>query len=135
MRNTFLLLLVLTILSILAFILKWDNSENRISGITADRGFAVKDMKKVNKIVVKHVKLQPLVFSREGAGWKINYKYDVDPAVFIHIERVLTNISLLYVPPTNSTATILNSIKNNGIQVDVYEGNILPSKIKCPPIR
>ena len=53
----------------------------------------------------------------------------MDPAVFIHIIKVLTDIKLLYVPPENSSESILNSIKNNGIQVDVYEGDNKPSKI------
>ena len=129
MSKTGILALILICLSILAYFLIKDNSANKTTFISADRGFAVKDINKVTKIVIKHVKLQPLVFTNNGNGWKINGKYEVDPAVFVHVEKVLTNISLLYVPPSNSSSTILNSIKNNGIQVDIYQGGDKPSKI------
>lgn len=97
--------------------------------VTADRGMTIEDFRGVTKIVIKHVKLPSLVFTKNNQSWLVNEKYDVDPAVFVHIEKVLTNIKLLYVPSKNAVPTIMNSIKNNGIQVDIYENDKKPSKI------
>lgn len=88
---------------------------------TADRGFTVKSMNDVNKIVIRHVKLQPLVFTRGENNWLLNGSYDVDPGVFVNIEKVLTGMQMLYIPSRNATAPLLESLKSNGIQVDIYK--------------
>jgi hypothetical protein len=87
---------------------------------TADRGFTVNSMNDVNKIVIRHVKLQPLIFTRGENNWLVNGTYDVDPGVFVNIEKVLTGMQMLYIPARNATTTILESLKSNGIQVDIY---------------
>jgi hypothetical protein len=88
---------------------------------TADRGFTVKSMNDVNKVVIRHVKLQPLIFTRGENNWLLNGTYDVDPGVFVNIEKVLTGMQMLYIPARNATTTILESLKSNGIQVDIYK--------------
>ncbi|MBL0026806.1 MAG: hypothetical protein IPO98_18270 [Saprospiraceae bacterium] len=129
MKNRWILTSVLILLSVLAYYLYKQKILAGNSMVKADRGFTVSDIRSVSKIVIKHVKLQPLVFTRDKAGWIVNGKYQVDPAVFLHVEKVLTDITMLYIPPTNSIATILKSIKNNGIQVDVYTDSGSASKI------
>jgi hypothetical protein len=123
------LLAVLCLLSAGAYLLfkKGQSTEKGI--VTADRGFTVKSMDEVDKIVIKHVKLQPLVFTKKGKNWILNGEFDVDPAVFVNIERVLTNMKLSYIPPAAATPVILKSIKENGIQVDLYDGDDQPFKI------
>jgi len=88
---------------------------------TADRGFTVKSMDDVNKIVIRHVKLQPLIFTRGKNNWLLNGTHDVDPGVFVNIEKVLTNMQMLYIPAKKATTTVLESLKSNGIQVDIYK--------------
>lgn len=120
MRPNFILFTVLILLAGIAFYLYQGKKNNEKKLVKADRGFTIGDINDVSKIVVKHVKLPPLVFTKESRLWTINGKYPADPGVMVHIESVLTKIRLLYVPPSNTTPTILKSIKENGIQVDVY---------------
>ncbi len=122
-NQNLILLLVLIGLSGVASFLYFQHQREASQLVTADRGIAVKNITDVSKIVVKHVKLQPIVFTRAGGMWLINGKYPADPGIMVHIEKVLTGVRLLYVPPHNSIPTILKSVKENGIQVDVYLDN------------
>ena len=122
-KQNLILLLVLVGLSGIASFLYFQHQRDASQLVRADRGFAVKNIMDVSKIVVRHVKLQPIVFTSAGGKWLINGKYPADPAVMVHIEKVLTGVRLLYVPPVNSIPTILKSVKENGIQVDVYQDN------------
>lgn len=123
------LLVILCALSAGAYFLIKKGQATEKGIVSADRGFTVKSMDEVDKIVIKHVKLQPMVFTRKGKSWVLNGSYDVDPAVFVNIERVLTNMTLSYIPPAAATPNILKSIKENGIQVDLYNGDEEPFKI------
>ncbi|MCO6462689.1 MAG: DUF4340 domain-containing protein [Saprospiraceae bacterium] len=123
------LILVLLLFSGIAYYLVQKDSAADKGMVTADRGFTVKTMEDVDKIVIKHVKLQPLIFTKEGKGWILNGKYEVDSDVFVNVEKVLTDMTLSYIPPKNATANILKSIKNNGIQVDLYKNSDRPFKI------
>ena len=97
--------------------------------LTASRGFTVDNIEEVQKVVIRHIKLQPLIFTRKGKGWILNSRYDVDPAVFVNIERVITGLRMLYIPSNAATEPILKSIKANGIQMDVYTDDDKPAKI------
>ncbi|MBL0027473.1 MAG: hypothetical protein IPO98_21995 [Saprospiraceae bacterium] len=70
-----------------------------------------------------------MVFTRDKAGWIVKWKISGRSGGFCALKKVLTDITMLYIPPTNSIATILKSIKNNGIQVDVYTDSGSASKI------
>ncbi|MBK8347981.1 MAG: hypothetical protein IPL08_10240 [Saprospiraceae bacterium] len=121
--------IILVLLSVLAIYLYRGQQKSAKGIISPDRDFTVESMDEINKIVIKHVKLQPLVFTRNGQNWKLNGKYNVDPAVFINIEKVLTKAKMLYIPPAAASATIKKSIENNGIQVDLYHDDPAPFKI------
>ncbi|MFZ1749464.1 MAG: hypothetical protein WAU01_04710 [Saprospiraceae bacterium] len=104
-----------------------DAPENHLA--QADRGFAIRSMDDVDKMVIKHTKLQPLIFEKKSHTWILNGKYKVDPAVFVNIERVLIGIKMLYIPPAKATLNIQKSIKNSGIQVDLYKNGDQPFKM------
>lgn len=129
MKRSILLVLLLILLSGAAYYLVQKNETSKKGIVTADRGFTVEKMEDIDKIVIKHVKLQPLIFTRVGKSWMLDGKYDVDPAVFVNIEKVLLNMRLQYIPPAASTNNILESIKTSGIQVDLYDGDDLPFKM------
>lgn len=123
------LLLILLLLSGGAYYLVQKNEANKKGIVTADRGFTVESIDVIQKIVIKHKKLQPMIFTKNGKGWMLNGKYPVDPGVFVNVEKVLTDMRMLYIPPASHTKTIMKSIENNGIQVDLYDGDELPFKI------
>ncbi len=129
MKRLGILFLLLAVLSACAYFLIRNEKDNKKGMVTADRGFTVEAIADVQKIVIKHTKLQPLVFKREGKQWKVNDKYAVDAAVFVNVEKVLTGMRMLFVPSKAATPTIVESIKKSGIQVDVYENNSQPSRI------
>jgi len=129
MKKSGILFIVLLLLSSGGYFLVINDRKEENGNLTSDRGFNVKSMDDVQKIVIKHVKLQPLVFTRQGKQWLLNGKYSVDDAVFINVEKVLTGMKMLYIPSKATTSTILESIKKNGIQLDVYEGGNQPSRI------
>jgi len=123
-----LFLLVLLGLTTYYFVVVEEKSKNE--ELTADRGFTISDFSTVSKIVIKHVKLQPLVFTRSKSGWMLNQTSNVDPAVFTNIQAALTGMRMLYKPPVATTQTVMKSIKQNGIQVDVYTNDSdAPEKI------
>ncbi len=123
------LLAILIVLSVSAYYLVKKGEASQKGVVTADRGFTIKSMDDVDKIVIKHVKLQPMIFTKKGKSWILNGEFDVDPSVFVNIERVLTNMTLSYIPPAAATPNILKSIKENGIQVDLYNDDDEPFKI------
>lgn len=129
MKRIVILALILVSFAGIAYYLVNKNNAEKKGMVTADRGFTVESIDDVKKIVIKHKKLQPMIFERKGKGWIMNGKYDVDPGVFINVEKVLTDMKMLYIPPVGHTQTIMNSINNNGIQVDLYDGEEKPFKI------
>jgi hypothetical protein len=128
-KRIVILILLLAILSTSAYFLIRNDNKNTKGEVTADRGFTVESIDDVQKIVIKHTKLQPLVFTREGKQWKLNGKYAVDDAVFVNVEKVVTGMKMLFIPSKAATPTIMESIKKSGIQVDVYEDDSQPSRI------
>ena len=114
MKRIIILVLLLIGLSAAAYYLIRENDQKGM--VTADRGFSVPDLNEIKKIVIQQKKI-------------MNGKYPVDPGVFVNVEKVLTNVTLLYVPPAGHTNTIMESIKENGIQVDLYEDEDAPIKI------
>ncbi|MCZ2101143.1 MAG: DUF4340 domain-containing protein [Chitinophagales bacterium] len=129
MKKIFSLVILLAALSGIAWYLMQQNKASEKGYVTADRSFSIKNMDEVQKIVIKHTKLQPVIFTRKGKNWILNDKYDVDQDVFVNIEAVLERITLGYIPSKNATPHILKSIKENGIQVDIYTDEDKPSKM------
>lgn len=129
MKRLIWLVIVLLGVSAAAYFLIKQNEAKKKGIVTADRGFTVEKIEDIKKIVIKHKKLQPMIFTREGKSWKMDGKFDVDPGVFVNIEKVLLNMRLQYIPPAASTKNILESISKNGIQVDLYDGDDEPFKI------
>lgn len=129
MKKIIWLLIILATLCGIAYYLINKDKKDSDPSMSASRGFTVENIEDVDKVVIRHVKLQPLIFTRQGKGWILNSRYDVDPAVFINVEKVLTNLRMLYIPSREATEPIHKSIKANGIQVDVYTGDDEPAKI------
>lgn len=129
MRKNIILIFLLLGLSGAAYYIWHQNRQTQKSTITADRGLTVASIDEVNKVVIKRAEEPPMVFSRKGNGWILNDNYDVDPAVFINIEVVLTKMRLSYVPNQASIPNIEKNIQKTGIQVDVYTGGEKPEKI------
>ncbi len=123
MNSPRILLPLLVILSLATYYFVVLKEKSNSEDLTADRGFAVTDFSSVSKIVIKHVKLQPMVFTRNKTGWLLNQSSNVDPAVFSNIQAALTGMRMLYMPPAATTSTVMKSIRQNGIQVDIYTGN------------
>ncbi|MBC7885284.1 MAG: hypothetical protein H7X99_07400 [Saprospiraceae bacterium] len=121
MKRLGILLMSLIILSVTAYLLYTKSKKNDKGVISADRDFTVKSMDEIHKLVIQHVKLQPLEFVRTGKTWLLNGKYEVDPAVFVNLEKALTGMTMLYIPPIASSETIKKSITTNGIKVTLYD--------------
>ncbi len=129
MKKSILLIILLVVLSGIAWYLMQQKKTTEKGYVTADREFSIKDLSTIDKIVIKQTKLQPIIFTRQGKSWRLNEKYDVDPDVFVNIESVLQRITLAYIPPKQATPNIMKSIEENGIQVDIYSGSEKPDKI------
>lgn len=129
MKRLVWLVLILLLMSGTAYFLIKRNEANKQGMVSADRGFTVKSIEELDKIVIKHNKLQPMVFTHVGKSWLLDGKYEVSQSVFVNIEKVLLNMKLLYIPPIASTNNILESISKNGIQVDLYNGDDEPFKM------
>jgi Domain of unknown function (DUF4340) len=128
MKRIGLLFVALLLLSGGAYFLYQKNSANQKGMVTADRGFAVESMDEITNIVIKHPKLQPIQFSKNGKSWLLNAKYLVNDAVFINIENVLLDMRLLYVPPKAANATVKESIGKYALEVSLYNNSDQPFK-------
>jgi len=113
----------LLLLSGVAYFLYQKNSANQKGMVTADRGFAVESMDEITNIVIKHPKLQPIQFSKNGKSWLLNGKYTVNDAVFVNIEKVLIDMRMLYVPPKAANATVKESIGKYALEVSLYNNS------------
>ncbi len=127
-RNIILVLLLLALSAVAYFFI---NKEKRTekSTISADRGFTIPSMEDVTQVVLKRTDEPAITFKKSKTGWTLNEKYEVDPAVFVNIEVVLTNMRLSYIPNDAAIQNIKSSIQKTGIQVDVYGRDDKPMKI------
>ena len=122
MKNAGILLIILLLLSLGAYILFQNNQDKKKGTKSPDRNFTIESMDIVEKIIIKHVKLGPMEFSRTGkSSWLLNGKYKVNDAVFINIEKCLTDMKMLYIPSKAANKTIEESIRSNGIAVSLFE--------------
>ena len=122
MKKVGTLLIILILLSLGAYVL-FQNSQDKKKGTKSpDRNFTVESMDIVDKIVIKHAKLSPMVFTRSGkSSWILNGKYNVNDAVFINIEKCLTGMKMLYIPSKAANKSIGESITSDGIKVSLFE--------------
>jgi hypothetical protein len=128
MKRIVILLLALLLLSGGAYYLYQKNSANTKGMVSADRGFTVESMDEITNIVLKHPRLQPIQFSKNGKSWLLNGKYLVNDAVFINIEKALLDMKMLYVPPKAANATVKESIGKYAIEVSLYNNSDQPFK-------
>lgn len=128
MRNIILISVLILLGGFAYYIVNKDKSKTE-ELLKADRGFTVESMDMINKMVIKHPRLQPLVFVRDGKSWTLNDKVPVDEYVFAQMEKVLTEMRMKYVPSKKASATIMKSLATDGIQVDLY-GNDLSTPFK-----
>jgi len=126
MKRIGILLLALLLLSGGAYFLYQKNKASQKGMVTADRGFSVESMDEITNIVIKHPKLQPIQFSKNGKSWLLNGKYLVNDAVFVNIERALTGMKMLYVPPKAANNTVKESIGKYALEVSLYNNSDKP---------
>ncbi len=119
-RNVILAIILVALVGV-AYYVMTENKKVEKSTISADRGFSIESIDMVSKLVLKRAEEPAIVFTRGNGGWLLNEKYEVDPAVFINIEVVLTNMRMSYIPNEASIENIKKSIQKTGIQVDVYD--------------
>jgi len=129
MKRNIVLVILLLALSGAAYFLINQEKETEKGTITADRGFTVPSMEDVTKVVLKRAEEPAIIFKKNKHGWIMNDKYEVDPAVFVNIEIVLTKMRLSYIPNDAAIQNIKNSMQKTGIQVDVYGRDDKPIKI------
>ncbi len=128
MKRIGILLVTLLLLSGGAYFLYQKNKGSQKGMVTADRGFTVESMDDITNIVIKHPKLQPIQFSKNGKTWLLNGKYLVNDAVFVNIERSLLDMKLLYVPPKAANNTVKESIGVYALEVSLYNNSDEPFK-------
>lgn len=124
MRNSLILVFLLAVLGGIAYYLVTKNKQKEEVLVAADRGFTIPSMDVVRRVVIKHVKMPPSVFDKSNGEWTLDYKYKVDKYIMGGIGEVLTRMELHSIPRKVATNTIIESMKSNGIRVDVFTNTL-----------
>jgi hypothetical protein len=125
MQKNLILVIILVVLSAGAYFLYQKSKvSGKMSSLKEEREFTVESPELINKIVLKRVNQQPIVFEKTGKNsWQINGKYKADEVVVGYMVQVLTQARMKSIPPKNSLKYIHKAIKNRGVGVEVYGKN------------
>ncbi|MCB9311072.1 MAG: DUF4340 domain-containing protein [Lewinellaceae bacterium] len=124
MRNIIILGILLLVLGGAAYTIKVKGDKKAQTLVAADRGFTVKSMDDVRRVVIKHVKMPPFVFDKNNGEWTMDYKYKADKYIMANIGNALTKMQLHDIPAKAATNTIMQSLKLSGIRVDVFTNTL-----------
>jgi hypothetical protein len=89
--------------------------------------FAVKDTASIGKIRIIDRDEQELLLTRDGVRWMVNEKFPVEPRVMREMLETVSQIELLFIPPSQMIPNILKSLAAHGRRVDIWDrkGNVL----------
>lgn len=123
MKKNLILLLIVIVLGAVAYYLS-QNDKAKKTNKTYDfsyRDFAVKDIDKVEKIVLINRSRGVLTFEKEGNNWIINKKYKASKNSMNNMLSVIKNVKIEYVPTDAAIENIMKNMMYDGIKVELYD--------------
>ena len=128
-NRTLILILLLIVVSFLAFYLSKDSNDSSSSIDIRDRQFSVEQRDEIKKIFIAQRNGKQFTFEIIDGKWMINNEYLVHPNVIGNLLDVICNLRMKYIPPPSSYENIYSAIGRLGIKVEVFddEGELLKS--------
>lgn len=131
MRRTVIFILLFVVLGGAAWWLTQNDEAVSVGTIDADRKFRVEKADLVYKIIIDDVHGNHTKLTRNGSKWLYNDEFPVRGNAIDNLMEAITKIEIQYKPPKNAVPTMMNSFKNEGINVKVFgaEGELLKAYI------
>ncbi len=120
MNRTILLLIAFLLLGGLTtwYLVDGDDEKTTLAG--ADRRFAVKDLKGVQRIFLADRQGEKVNLVRNGDHWLYNDKYQANPSAMRNLLEAVGQVQIKYKPPVAAVETMVKSLATEGIKVEVY---------------
>lgn len=120
MKKTWLLLLLLIGLSILAVLVLRNKLSDENTIDVSDRAFKIEEIDKIGKIFIAQKNNEPVTLTKENNVWLIEGKYKTNDIIISDLLGFFKNAQIKYIPPKAATKNIINEIAKIGTKVEVY---------------
>lgn len=97
-----------------------DKQTDYMRSVLEERDFTVANEGDIHKVFIAHKTKAPYTLTRKGDAWYMNDSIRVNPYIIPNILAVLTKAEIDHIPTKAASATAIESMKNNGIKVEVY---------------
>lgn len=116
-------LLLLTGLILLVGIIWWmQRKDGGTTTLTSWEGaFAVKDTASIGKIRILDRDEHQLLLHRDGSRWIVNEKFPVEPRIMREMLETVSQLEILFIPPSQMIPNILKSLAAHGRRVDIWD--------------
>jgi hypothetical protein len=91
--------------------------------VPKEQGFAVKEIGKVTKIVMKNTKQQQIVLSRQGDKWFVNDKYPAREDLTSILLNTISRVTSLSPVPKRAHDNVMRTMMTENVKVDIYAGD------------
>lgn len=91
--------------------------------VPKEQGFAVKEIGKVTKIVMKNTKQQQIVLSRQGDKWFVNEKYPAREELASILLNTISRVTSLSPVPKRAHDNVMRQMMTDNVKVQIYEGD------------
>lgn len=91
--------------------------------VPKEQGFAVKEIGKVTKIVMKNTKQQQIVLSRQGDQWLVNEKYPVRQELMSILLNTISRVTSLSSVPKRAHDHVIRQLMTDHVKVQIFAGD------------
>ena len=121
MKNTYLLILLVSILGVGALYLVKKNTGASTTVTSADKDFAIKNFDQISKIFLADRNGKKILLERSSdQTWTLNGKYDVRDDAMLMLRQVMSHVEIKTIPTNSATQRIVSDLATLGIKVEAY---------------
>ena len=124
MKNTYLLILLVSILGVGALYLVKKNTGASTTVTSADKDFAIKNFEEIHKIFLADRNGKKVLLERTpDQKWMLNGKFDVRDDAMLMLRQVMSYVEIKTIPTNSATQRIVSDLATQGIKVEAYNQN------------
>ncbi len=120
MKKTYLYIIILFALSVVAYLLLKDQSNSSLN--VDETGFAVKNIEEVDQIFMTSKDGRKVLLTKQDDDWLVNRRYIVRPKAMEILLKTINTLKVKFPVPKSAKNEVVKALATRGIKVEVYKG-------------
>jgi len=121
MKRVIILLSILLLLGAFSFFTLKSSGGDKTSVVLEDREFIVEDSDEINIVTIETPGYPMKHLSRQKNHWLFNNSQKVEPNIMQNMMRVLSKMTINYIPPRTMYPTINDGFERIGLTIKTYD--------------